>query len=109
MPAGPINNGVIYDYIRLELDDPQAAQAKLAPINTEPANSEAAVAVAPSTIFIAGDSTAANGVPDAIGWGKHLGAFFDPAKIKVVESWLAAAGAAARSSRKDIGTACWRM
>ena len=24
VPAGPINNGVIYDYLRLELDDPAA-------------------------------------------------------------------------------------
>jgi hypothetical protein len=44
VPAGPINNGVIYDYLRLELDDTMAASA-----------------TAPPTLFIAGDSTAADG------------------------------------------------
>src|SRR5262249_36687664 len=101
VPAGPINNGIIYDYVRLELDDPNSAQAKLAPANTEPAKNGAAVAALP-TIFIAGDSTAANGIPDAIGWGKHLGSFFDPTKIKVVNQ-----ARGGRSSRTFITEGHW--
>src|SRR6185312_3609050 len=53
VPAGPINNGVIYDYVRLELDDPTAPSATTANANSPP------------TLFIAGDSTAANGAPGA--------------------------------------------
>jgi rhamnogalacturonan endolyase len=88
VPAGPINNGVIYDYLRLELDDPSAPPA--------------ASATALPTLFIAGDSTAANGAPDAIGWGKHLETFFDASKLKVVN--LARGG---RSSRTFIAEGLW--
>jgi lysophospholipase L1-like esterase len=35
------------------------------------------------TIYIAGDSTAANGVEGARGWGRHLHRFFDPSKVRV--------------------------
>jgi rhamnogalacturonan acetylesterase len=34
------------------------------------------------TLFVVGDSTASNG-PD-LGWGSHLGKYFDPSKIRVV-------------------------
>ena len=88
VPAGPINNGVIYDYLRLELDDPT--------------NPPAASAAMSCTLFIAGDSTAANGAPGAIGWGKHLETFFDPSKLKVVN--LARGG---RSSRTFIAEGHW--
>ena len=37
VPAGPINSGIIYDYVRLELDDPNSAQAQRVPANDEPA------------------------------------------------------------------------
>jgi lysophospholipase L1-like esterase len=40
-----------------------------------------AVAAAQPTIYIAGDSTAAN--PGERGWGEHLAAYFDPAKATV--------------------------
>jgi rhamnogalacturonan endolyase len=88
IPAGPINNGVIYDYLRLELDDPSSPPA--------------ASATARPTLFIAGDSTAANGAPGAVGWGKHLEAFFDPSKLRVVN--LARGG---RSSRTFIAEGLW--
>ncbi len=54
------------------------------------------------TIFIAGDSTAANGSDGAIGWGKHLGAMFDPQKMDVVN--LARGG---RSSRTFLSEGLW--
>jgi lysophospholipase L1-like esterase len=34
-------------------------------------------------IYIAGDSTAANGTDVARGWARHLAEFFDPAKVRV--------------------------
>src|SRR5690348_2559402 len=43
----------------------------------------AAAAEAP-TIFIAGDSAAANGMPGAIGWGKPFATLFDASKVNVV-------------------------
>ncbi|MDR1012213.1 MAG: GDSL-type esterase/lipase family protein [Opitutaceae bacterium] len=79
IPAGPVNNGMMYDYLRLELDE-----------------------TATRTLFIAGDSTAANGNINAIGWGKMAGDYFDPAKIAVVN--LARGG---RSSRTFITEGHW--
>ncbi len=79
IPAGPVNNGVMYDYLRLELDES-----------------------ATRTLFIAGDSTAANGNINATGWGKMAGEYFDPAKIEVVN--LARGG---RSSRTFITEGHW--
>jgi lysophospholipase L1-like esterase len=60
------------------------------------------VATAPPTLFIAGDSTAADGAPGAVGWGKHLETFLDPSKLKVVN--LARGG---RSSRTFITEGLW--
>ena len=60
-----------------------------------------AAAQAPS-IFIAGDSTAANGMPDAIGWGKPFGALFDPSKVNVVNS-----ARGGRSSRTFVTEGLW--
>src|SRR4029077_10580036 len=54
------------------------------------------------TIFIAGDSTAANGAPGAIGWGKSFGTFFDPAKLKAVNQ-----ARGGRSSRTFITEGHW--
>jgi rhamnogalacturonan endolyase len=79
VPAGPVNNGVIYDYLRLELDEPKLA-----------------------SIFIAGDSTAANGAPGAIGWGRPFPAFFDPARANVIN-----AARGGRSSRTFITEGHW--
>ena len=53
-------------------------------------------------IYIAGDSTAANGIAGTIGWGKHLGSFFDPQKMNVVN--LARGG---RSSRTFLDEGLW--
>src|SRR5215831_6852354 len=61
----------------------------------------AAAAQAPS-IFIAGDSTAANGMPGAIGWGKPFGALFDASKVSVVNS-----ARGGRSSRTFITEGLW--
>ncbi|MDR0901250.1 MAG: GDSL-type esterase/lipase family protein [Opitutaceae bacterium] len=79
VPAGPVNNGMMYDYLRLELDE-----------------------AAPRALFIAGDSTAASGNINAIGWGKMLGEYFDPAKIEVVNKALGG-----RSSRTYITEGHW--
>jgi lysophospholipase L1-like esterase len=56
----------------------------------------------PPTLFIAGDSTAADGAPGAVGWGKHLGEFFDPPKMKVVNR-----ARGGRSSRTFITEGHW--
>jgi lysophospholipase L1-like esterase len=55
------------------------------------------------SIFIAGDSTAADGVPDAIGWGKALPRFFDPSKINVVND-----ARGGRSSRTFVAEGLWQ-
>lgn len=52
------------------------------------------------SLYIAGDSTAANG-PDN-GWGSHLQKFFDPNQLKVVN-----AARAGRSSRTFITEGLW--
>jgi rhamnogalacturonan endolyase len=96
VPAGPINNGIIYDYVRLELDEPHPASAK-----SVPGQADAAATALPG-IFIAGDSTAANGIPGAVGWGKHLGAHFDPVKAKVINH-----ARGGRSSRTFVTEGHW--
>jgi lysophospholipase L1-like esterase len=60
------------------------------------------VAAEVPSIFIAGDSTAANGTPGAIGWGKPFGALFDPAKVNVVNR-----ARGGRSSRTFITEGHW--
>ena len=62
----------------------------------------ASVAAEMPSIFIAGDSTAANGTPGAIGWGKPFGALFDPAKVNVVNR-----ARGGRSSRTFITEGHW--
>lgn len=54
------------------------------------------------SIFIAGDSTAADGVPDAIGWGKHLPKYFDTSKMNVVNE-----ARGGRSSRTFVSEGLW--
>ncbi len=54
------------------------------------------------TIFIAGDSTAADGTPDAIGWGRPFPRFFDPAKINVINE-----ARGGRSSRTFVTEGLW--
>ena len=48
-------------------------------------------------LYIVGDSTAANG--QDLGWGSHLGEFFDPAKIAVINR--ACGGRSSRTFRTD--------
>lgn len=54
------------------------------------------------SIFIAGDSTAANGNPGAVGWGRMVGEFFDPAKVNLVNR-----ARGGRSSRTFITEGLW--
>lgn len=54
-------------------------------------------------IYIAGDSTAANGDEGARGWGRHLQQFFDSARVRVED--LARGG---RSSRTFVTEGLWR-
>jgi lysophospholipase L1-like esterase len=103
VPAGPVNNGVIYDYVRLELDEPTPTPA---PAATAPAPRPAAArpALDPSlpSLFIAGDSTAAQGAPGAVGWGRELPAFFDAARVNVINR-----ARGGRSSRTFITEGLW--
>jgi lysophospholipase L1-like esterase len=54
------------------------------------------------SLFIAGDSTAAKGPPSATGWGVPFAAYFDSAKINVVN-----AARGGRSSRTFITEGLW--
>ena len=54
------------------------------------------------TLWVAGDSTAANGNPAATGWGKPLPEFFDAAKINVVNR-----ARGGRSSKTFITEGLW--
>lgn len=57
---------------------------------------------AQTSVFIAGDSTAAQGNPDAIGWGRPFASFFDSSKTIVVN-----AAVGGRSSRTFITGGDW--
>lgn len=63
---------------------------------------QAEVARPVPTLFIAGDSTAANGIPNAIGWGRMFGDYFDKTKIKVENSAIGG-----RSSRTFVSEGRW--
>jgi lysophospholipase L1-like esterase len=54
------------------------------------------------SLFVAGDSTAADGTPDAIGRGKHLPRFFDLTEINVVNE-----ARGGRSSRTFVAEGLW--
>ncbi|MCF3651660.1 rhamnogalacturonan acetylesterase [Synoicihabitans lomoniglobus] len=54
------------------------------------------------TIFIAGDSTAANGNPVATGWGRMFGEYFDSTRVNVVNR-----ARGGRSSRTFITEGHW--
>ncbi len=66
------------------------------------ANAVAAANPALPSIFIAGDATAADGTPDAIGWGRPFPNFFDPLKINVVNQ-----ARGGRSSRTFVTEGLW--
>ena len=70
----------------------------------EPAKPETEPALNPAlpTLWIASDSTAANGGPNATGWGVLLPAYFDPAKINVANR-----ARGGRSSRTFITEGWW--
>ncbi|HEX4750189.1 MAG TPA: rhamnogalacturonan acetylesterase [Bryobacteraceae bacterium] len=57
---------------------------------------------AQTSVFIAGDSTAAEGNPDAIGWGKPFASFFDSSKANVVNAAIGG-----RSSRTFVTEGHW--
>jgi len=59
-------------------------------------------APAAETLYIAGDSTAANGNPTQIGWGRELPKYFDPAKIEIVND-----ARGGRSARTFITEGLW--
>jgi len=59
-------------------------------------------AFAAPTVFIAGDSTAADGIPNAIGWGKPFVGLFDASKITIVN-----AARGGRSARTFITEGLW--
>ena len=54
------------------------------------------------TLWVAGDSTAANGNPNATGWGKPLPGFFDLTKINVANR-----ARGGRSSRTFVTEGLW--
>jgi rhamnogalacturonan endolyase len=64
IPAGGVMSGVLYDYLRLELDESASAERR-------------------PTLFIVGDSTVKNGTRGQMGWGEPIAKFFDKAQIKV--------------------------
>ncbi|MGA2796319.1 MAG: GDSL-type esterase/lipase family protein [Thermoguttaceae bacterium] len=70
----------------------------------EPAQTKetAPVTSAIPSIFIAGDSTAQPGNPNAVGWGKPFVDLFDPAKVKIVNG-----ARGGRSSRTFITDGSW--
>jgi lysophospholipase L1-like esterase len=55
------------------------------------------------SIFIAGDSTAADGTPEAIGWGKPFPRFFDSSKVNIVND-----ARGGRSSRTFVTEGPWK-
>ena len=81
---------------------------KTADTTPPPPPPETAVAAAPvidpklPTVFIAGDSTAANNNQEAVGWGVPFPSFFDPTKINVVNR-----ARGGRSSRTFITEGLW--
>jgi lysophospholipase L1-like esterase len=83
---------------------PAASDANLPP----PPETKASIATAGingklPTLFIAGDSTAAQGAPGAIGWGRKLPAFFDTEKINVINR-----ARGGRSSRTFVTEGLWQ-
>lgn len=59
-------------------------------------------AEAQTSLFVAGDSTAAEGNPNAVGWGRELPKYFDGSKISIVN-----AARGGRSSRTFITEGHW--
>lgn len=62
---------------------PVSGQNPGRPMESTPPPVAPALDPALPTIFIAGDSTAAHGNPDAIGWGRPFASFFDPSRVNI--------------------------
>ena len=79
------------------------ADTTTAPSNSS-ASQQAAQALNKSlpTVFLAGDSTAQNGNPNAVGWGKPFAKYIDPAKANFVN-----AARGGRSSRTFVNEGLW--
>ncbi|TWT37405.1 putative rhamnogalacturonan acetylesterase YesY [Posidoniimonas corsicana] len=56
------------------------------------------------TLYVAGDSTAANGADGARGWGRHLGKFFDAERVQVENR-----ARGGRSSRTFVTEGLWEQ
>lgn len=90
---------------------PVSAQTKAAgddanlppPPETKASIATAAINPALPTLFVVGDSTAAQGATGAIGWGRKLPAFFDAEKINVINR-----ARGGRSSRTFITEGLWQ-
>ena len=82
----------------------KADQSPAPPAPLAPAEPVATATLNPKlpTLWIAGDSTAANGGPNATGWGVPFPTYLDPAKINVVN-----AARGGRSSRTFITEGLW--
>ena len=76
--------------------------AGLASFGQDAAAPKAAPNTPAPTIFIAGDSTAQVGEPNAVGWGKILGDYFDPARVAIANR-----AAGGRSSRTFFTEGRW--
>ncbi|GHT22503.1 hypothetical protein AGMMS4957_12780 [Bacteroidia bacterium] len=99
VPAGAINNGVVYDYIRLELDDTPPPMADVNNVVDNTIDSlnllKTVRPVAASSrkgknpvLFLVGNSTMrtgtrGNGDNGQWGWGFYMGDYFDADKITV--------------------------
>jgi lysophospholipase L1-like esterase len=70
--------------------------------STPPASSPPAPDPGRPTLFIIGDSTVKNGAKGQVGWGDPIAAYFDPARIKVVNRAIGG-----RSSRTFLTEGRW--
>jgi len=105
--ATPAKNAAPAQPVRTAAEPKVAAPA--APDTTlppppEPAKQKTEPALNPAlpTLWVASDSTAADGGPNATGWGVPLPAYFDPAKVNVANR-----ARGGRSSRTFITEGLW--
>ncbi len=71
-------------------------------LSAQPPSLDAALDLALPTVFIVGDSTAANGGGSAVGWGRPFSSFFDSAKINIANR-----ARGGRSSRTYLTEGFW--
>lgn len=70
---------------------------------TSSRGAEASTQIAPPALYVCGDSTAARDRPPILGWGEEIGAYFDPAKLRVDNR-----ARAGRSARTYIEEGLWQ-